>query len=155
MTLSHNRVVPCGQCNLKAYMIPGWYLVHSSQFPTTTKKHQNSKPYYWTFLRALTHYYKKAYLQNVSSCSGHTYAGSGEVQHPRGGTARRGGLDGRRKRSKSEIRLTIIILGLLLLIGSYFFYGRGIAKVVITDLGVQNQKLFKRFSQRENTEVLL
>jgi len=57
------------------------------------------------------------------------------------------------KRSKRTKRLIIIAGVLSVVILTYVFYGRGIANVMITDLGVQNQSIFKRISQREYPEV--
>ena len=57
------------------------------------------------------------------------------------------------KRSRKAKSLIIITTILLILILAYFFYGRGIANVVVTDLGVQNQNVLKRFTQREHPEV--
>jgi len=56
----------------------------------------------------------------------------------------------RSNRGKVIIVSSSIFLTLLL---AYLVYGRGIANVMITDLGIQNQSVLKRFTQRENPEV--
>ena len=56
------------------------------------------------------------------------------------------------KRAKKVIIVSVIAIIFLL---SYFFYGRGIAYVYVSDLGKSNQSLISRFTQRNEPVIRL
>ena len=58
-----------------------------------------------------------------------------------------------KKRSKKAKGLIVLSVILLIVFLAYLFDGRKISSVVITDLGVQNQSVLKRFTQREHPQV--
>lgn len=75
-------------------------------------------------------------LENTCDCCGHVF----EI------------IDWKKRSKKAKAYIVIGTISLFMLL-AYLFYGRGIADVVVTDFGVQDQSILTRFTQRDKPEV--